>query len=149
MNTPLPRLPVEPMDNPRFDLSREYPGGSKARDRDYELACVEHERILHLHAYAGRLGKREQYYAHRKEVNRAVQALAEEAGQDGRTISLWLVRNHGFPWRNNCELEDLQRMLAFLADPENRAAARSVPSARPRMQPGRIPEGQRTGVLQG
>ncbi|WP_194814259.1 hypothetical protein [Nocardia sp. XZ_19_385] len=128
-------LPNNPYDDPRFDLSRRYPGGPKARERDYEIACEEYERIWHLHALAGRFGKHDQYYAHRTEVHRAVEDLAHEVGLDGRTISLWLVREHSFPWRDNCELEDLQRLLAFLAAPPNRLAARRIPKADPRHTP--------------
>jgi hypothetical protein len=86
-------------------------------------------------ALAGRFGEYDQYYAHRTEVQRAVERLADEVDSDGRTISLWLVKEHEFPWRNDCDLEDLQRMLAFLADPANRAAARSVPPVGPRRSP--------------
>ncbi|MGW4586374.1 hypothetical protein ACWEKJ_03495 [Amycolatopsis thermoflava] len=139
MGSTLPPLPPEPYDDPRFEIGREYPGGVEARARDYEAANDEYERIWHLHALAGRFGKHDQYYAHRTEVHRAVEGLAEEVGHDTRTISLWLVKEHGFPWRDDCELKDLQQMLAFLADPANRAEARSIPPAPPPRRPGIIP----------
>lgn len=124
-------LPIDPYDDPRFDVA-DYPGGEEARERDYAAAQEEYERARHRHALAGRFGEHSQYYAHRTEVNRAVEALAEETGHDGRTIALWLVKDHGFPWREACELEDLQRMLAFLGDARNRVEARSITPAPPR-----------------
>ena len=89
----LPPLAPQPYGDPRFALASEYHGGDDACDRDYEAACEEYERIRHLHALAGRFGEHDQYYAHRTEVQRAVERLADEVGSDGRTISLWLVKS--------------------------------------------------------
>jgi hypothetical protein len=141
----LPPLPIDPFEDPRFTALDEYPGGDEAHERDYEAACEEYERISHLHALAGRFGKHRQYYAHRKEVNRALIGLEEEAGHDGRTLALWLVLDHGFPWRDECELEDLQRILAFLADPKNREEACSMPPACPRRMPAPTTRRESTG----
>ncbi|WP_133116465.1 hypothetical protein [Amycolatopsis antarctica] len=124
--------PVDPFDDPRFDLTRPYPGGDAARERDYEAAQEEYERADHQYALAGGHGEHRQYYAHRTEVSRAVDALAEETRHHGRTISLWLVLDHGFPWRDACDLADLQRILAFLADPKNRNEAMFIAEAPPR-----------------
>jgi hypothetical protein len=40
---------------------------------------------------------------------------------------MWLVKERGYPWRQDRLMPDLLRLLTFLQDPDTVVAARSVP----------------------
>src|SRR5207249_2211381 len=54
--------------------------------------------------------EREAYYRLRSRVDKASKAMADAAGVNHRTFSLWLVRVKGFPWRRDCTIDDLRRL---------------------------------------
>ena len=132
-------LPPAPDSDPRFDvLPEDYPGGAKAYDHDYIRALEWRDREQHrigLGLTEEEYLQRERYFKLRTQVSKMVEKLAQETGHDGRTISLWLVKGHGFPWRDDCEYSDLKRMKKFLADPANRSEAHFIEPATPRRRP--------------
>ncbi|GAA4737547.1 hypothetical protein [Actinomycetospora chibensis] len=114
-------LPLHPSNDPRFaGIPSQYPGGQDAYWRDYGVAAVWHGREstrIELGLSEEEYQQRLRYFDLKKEVNRIVTALETSSGLDGRTISRWLVFEQGFPWRNACTYEDLQRLKDFLTDP--------------------------------
>ena len=135
----MPEL-VHPDDDPRFAGSpNDYPGGRDAYWGDWDAAnlAIGHESLMKTLDPAERRAyrRRQATYALRREVTNMVKALAREVGHDSRTISIWLVKQHGFPWRQQCDRSDLYRLRQFLLDPEVRAEAATIEPAPPRRLP--------------
>lgn len=53
--------------------------------------------------------------------------VAEAAGVTTRNLAHWLVKEKGFPWRDDCTWDDLRRMLTFLELPGTAAEASFAP----------------------
>lgn len=95
----------------------DYPGGEAAYWRDYDAASewrTREEFCLEMGLTDAEYVERERYYALKKEINALAVELAQQTGQETRHVNSWLVHEHGFPWRNECSTDDLERMREFL-----------------------------------
>jgi hypothetical protein len=125
--------PGHPRDDPCFAVAfDEFPGGWPGWRRAFKRAAVEYLESLPDWHYLcgeppGHYAHRQLYYAVKSRVNAAAHRVADEAGVDHRDLSHWLVKQHGFPWRRDCALSDMLRLLDFLRSPGVVDAARSVP----------------------
>src|SRR5919106_3893598 len=122
-----------PRVDPRFAVEfDEFPGGWPGWRRAFKRAAVEHVTSLPELDYRsqdapGHYAHQQLYYAVKSRVNAAAHRVAEVAEVEHRNFSLWLVKQRGFPWRQDCSIDDLLRLLEFLRAPETIEAARSVP----------------------
>jgi hypothetical protein len=125
----------------RYD---EYPGGPLAYWRDYRAALALYFEYQPAHhrwgADEGEAGSDDEvtetpqqkvdryaYYALKRRVFDVSVVVAALAGITRRNLAHWLVKSRGFPWRGNCSVDDLNRLLAFLHDPATVTLARAVP----------------------
>jgi hypothetical protein len=121
-----------PRDDPRFDVAfNEFPGGWPGWRRAFKRVAAEYVQLMPDWHYLygeppGHYAHQQLYFAVKSRVNAAAHRVADEAGVEHRDLSLWLVKQHGFPWRRECRMQDLLRLLEFLCSPETVDAARSV-----------------------
>jgi hypothetical protein len=124
----------------RYD---EYPGGPVAYWRDYRTALAAHFEYQAAHqpwdADDGPADSDDEetpqqkvdryaYYALKRRVFDVSVVVAALAGTTRRNLAHWLVKSRGFPWRANCSVDDLNRLLTFLLDPATVALARTAPA---------------------
>lgn len=67
------------------------------------------------------------YYALKRRVFDVSVVVGLLAGVTRRNLAHWLVKDRGFPWRNDCSVDDLNRLLAFLLYPDIVCLAESAP----------------------
>jgi hypothetical protein len=122
-----------PRDDPHFAGGfDEFPGGWPGWRRAFKRAAAEYVQLMPDWHYLygqppGHYAHQQLYYMVKSRVNAAAHRVADEAGVEHRDLSLWLVKQHGFPWRQACTMRDLLRLLDFLCLPGTVEAARSAP----------------------
>jgi hypothetical protein len=127
-----------PRDDPRFDVDfDDFPGGWPGWPRAFKSAAAAFYRA-DVEPYLdndedeprpapGHYAHQQLYYEVKSRVYTAAHQIADEAGVTHRNFSHWLVKERGFPWRQDCAVPDLLRLLAFLEDPDTTIAARAAP----------------------
>lgn len=112
-----------PPDDPQNDLPflvrfGEYPGGSDQYWRDYGRAL---RRYFRAHDWEYEPGespatevKHHTYYALRSRAYDLTIVVADAARSTRQSVAIWLVNQHGFPWRNDCDEADLRRIICLL-----------------------------------
>ncbi|MHA6623626.1 hypothetical protein [Pseudonocardia sp. DLS-67] len=129
------RKVIAPDDDPRFACSPDdYPQGPEVYWEHFDEAMTRfhrEQRRIAIGLTDEQMREREAYYRLRPRVDKASKAMADAAGVDHRTFSLWLVRVKGFPWRRDCTMDDLRRLYVYLVDARNVEEARGVPTAPP------------------
>jgi hypothetical protein len=125
----------------RYD---EYPGGPDAYWGDYRAALAVYDKHWDarkpLDADEGEADSDDElaetpqqkvdryaYYGLTRRVFDVSVVVAALAGITRRNLAHWLVKSRGFPWRADCSVDDLNRLLAFLLDPATIALARAAP----------------------
>lgn len=135
----------------RYD---EYPGGPVAYWRDYRAALATYFEYQAVHhPWAANDGDadsddeltetpqqeevdRYAYYALKRRVFDVSVVVAALARITRRNLAHWLVKSRGFPWRADCSVEDLNRLLTFLLDPATVTLARAAPDYPPHVRHG-------------
>jgi hypothetical protein len=108
-------------EDPRFTVAfDEFPGVWPGWRRAFTRAAAEYVQLMPDWHYLcgeppGRYAHQQLYYAVKSRVNAAAHRVADEAGVEHRDLSLWLVKQHGFPWRRDCTMPDLLRLLSSFA----------------------------------
>ncbi len=125
----------------RYD---EYPGGPVAYWRDYRTALAAYFEYQDAHrprdTDEGEADSDDEltetpqqrvdryaYYGLKRRVFDVSVVVAALAEITRRNLAHWLVKSSGFPWRADCSVDDLNRLLAFLLDPATVALARAAP----------------------
>jgi hypothetical protein len=136
-----------PRDDPRFEVEfNDFPGGWPRWRRMFKQAAVAYYRS-HVEPFMsededaevqlslGHYAHQQLYYEVKSRVNAAAHGVADQAGVTHRNLSLWLVKERGFPWRQDCAVPDLLRLLAFLQDTDTVVAARAAPDYPEKLAP--------------
>ncbi|MCK2245215.1 MULTISPECIES: hypothetical protein [unclassified Crossiella] len=119
-----------PQGEARFAVAYpDYPGGEAAYWKDFAAAAATYYTTEELE------GRRspEQYaeeqarYALKRRVDEIAHQVADAAGISYHDLCHWLVKDQGFPWRNDCDFGQLRTLLEFLQAPDTVGKARQAP----------------------
>lgn len=123
--------PAHPREDEHFEAAyAEYPGGEDAYWRDFRAAATayfQHNREDFEGEDEATFANTQAYYALKRRVFDMSTTVAEAAGLTTRTMAHWLVKEKGFPWREDCTWDDLRRLLVLLEQPGIVEEARSAP----------------------
>lgn len=125
--------PPHPSDEDRFAVRYdEYPGGQDAYWGDFKttafrfytavLADIDDDHSAESYA------EEQVYYALKRKVHDVAQRVAEKSNISYRNLCHWLVKEKGFPWRNDADFTQLQALLEYLEDPRTICGAREAPN---------------------
>lgn len=133
-------VPTPPLDEARFDLDyTQYPGGESAYWRDFKAASKTYfHRLGHGDCdspEAQQYAEEQARYALKARVNDVAQRVADAAEVSHRNFSHWLVKAKGFPWRNDCDFDQLRELLTFLEQSATVEEARQAPNYPDRTSP--------------
>ena len=120
-----------PEDEPRFALAYDdYPGGESAYWRDFKAATRLYYKALgdDWDRSPEQYAEEQACYMLRRRVHDVAQEFARTAGIAHRNLSHWLVKVKGYPWRGDCDFDQLRSMLRLLEDPAAIEEARKAPN---------------------
>lgn len=114
--------PPHPREEDRFAVRyEEYPGGQNAYWSDFRTAacrfytaCLDD---MDDHHSAESYAEEQVHYALKRRVHDTAQSVAKKSNISYRNLCHWLVKEKGFPWRNDADLTQLQALLEYLEDP--------------------------------
>ncbi|MDN5855426.1 MAG: hypothetical protein L0K86_21790 [Actinomycetia bacterium] len=129
--------PEHPREDPALHVPfHDIPGGWPCWRRAFKKSaatfydcCLANDPDYHGASYktAGHYAHTQLYYEVKRRVNVAARALAERVGVSHRNLSIWLVKEHNYPWRQDCSIDDLRDLLDFLSGPKIDEMAAKVP----------------------
>lgn len=128
-------LPDHPREAPRFACRpRRYPGGLARYVADFRAAMIGYYRTTfpvyrHIippedHMSEGEYVAQEIDAQLRRKIRQRTTAINALTGIESRDLSVWLVKQRGFPWRDDCEHDDLVALCRFVDDPATPGLAR-------------------------